>query len=323
MNRNSSNWPKAALLIVVLGLAAYGIYTYLKPPPEPAKLRLVVPRTAYSITSIVAKEFGFFKEEGLDVDLGYVQTGKQALDELLAGQCDFATVVQTNVAFAGFAGKDIRVLGSIEQVRDACIVARRDKGVHSLADLKGKRIGFIKATTSEVFLDRIMEQTAIADSSYTGVPLMPQALQSALVQGSSIEAASVWQPYAYTMVAALDTNAIVFKDTALYVGYMNLASTAKALTTRSEQGQALLRAYKKASDHILNHRQECISRVAKVLELDEAILSTIWDEYGFCIGCDSDLEKAITDEGQWIIRTQPGFESKPLPDYSKLIVSAP
>lgn len=122
------------------------------------KVNLTAPQTAYSIPTIIALEKDFFKENGLDVTVNYVKTGKIAMDDLLAGKADFSNIVETNIAFAGFNNAPITVLCNFEKVYDGVIVARRDKGITKPQDLKGKKLGIILATTSQVFADRFLEK---------------------------------------------------------------------------------------------------------------------------------------------------------------------
>ena len=47
------------------------------------------------------------------------------------------------------------------------IVADRSKGIKSLADLKGKKIGSIKGSSAAVFVDKMMKNVGVKEGEYT------------------------------------------------------------------------------------------------------------------------------------------------------------
>ena len=97
----------------------------------------------YSAPIYVADKKGFFKEEGLSVQITTFTAGRLCLDALLGGKADFAMVADTPIMRIGFANPtNIAILSTIAE-SDAAIkfIARKDKGINGPADLKGKKIG--------------------------------------------------------------------------------------------------------------------------------------------------------------------------------------
>lgn len=307
------------LSLLLLGAIAVFIWKYKDnaKPKETVRINLTVPQTAYSIPTIIAIEKGFFKENNLDVTVNYVKTGKIAMDDLLGGKANFANIVETNVAFAGFNNPNIKVLCNFEKVYDAAIVARKDKGITSETDLKGKKIGVMLATTSQVFAEWFLEKHDVSKNDVTMVNLLPAALQSGIIEGSGVDAISLWQPYIYNVQKALGDNAITFKDNAIFTGYMNLAGNADFIAKNEDAVNGLLKAYIKAEEFIITNEAESIEIIARVLSLDKTVVESIWKEYEFRISLSKELLDATVAEANWIITSQKDFEGKQLPDYTK------
>lgn len=82
-------------------------------------------------------------------------------------------------------------------------VARKGAGIHTLADLRGKRIGYFRASTSQYGLFMALKKYDIPLSSVTLLSMAPSQ-QVAAMRSGNIQAAEVWEPWMHTMVADAD-----------------------------------------------------------------------------------------------------------------------
>ncbi|MCH5600711.1 ABC transporter substrate-binding protein [Niabella ginsengisoli] len=174
----------AILIFLFLGiiLIAWEIKSYIS-AREKGKIVLVVPRATYSISTIIALEKGFFANYGLDVNVEYVETGKIALEYLKNSKADFANLVETNIAFFGFDPFDIQVLCNIEKTYRIGLLARVDKGITDINDLKGKRIGIVAGSGSQIFLDKLLDKHGLSMQDLKTVNLLPSDLVPGIVDG--------------------------------------------------------------------------------------------------------------------------------------------
>lgn len=90
----------------------------------------------------IAEQKGFFAGEGLAIDYQHFDLGRDALASLLRGRADVAMAYLTPVARRAFDDPRLRILTTLHHSHEnTAVVARSDRGIRSVADLRGKRIG--------------------------------------------------------------------------------------------------------------------------------------------------------------------------------------
>ena len=131
----------------------------------------------------VAVAKGYFAEEGLEVQPLMHTFGKASLQSLLDHKADFAAVAETPFMFNVLKGEKIYLIANIEASgKNNAIVARKDAGILTPGDLKGKRIGFTPGTTSDFFLDSMLTVIGLTRQSIQPVPLKPEEMLAAIVE---------------------------------------------------------------------------------------------------------------------------------------------
>lgn len=87
----------------------------------------------------IAKEKGFYKEFGLDVELKKYDTSINVVDEVINKKADFGTN-SSSLIIDKSNGKDIVLLGSIFQSSPLILLALKDSNLKYLEDLKNKTL---------------------------------------------------------------------------------------------------------------------------------------------------------------------------------------
>ena len=128
-----------------------------KPAGPPEKITIAYATLPETALAQVAQSQGYFREAGLEATAHLHPYGKLALKEVLEGKADFATVAETPVMFAIMKGEKISVIATIHTSHlGHAILARKDRGILTFEDLKGKKIAATLGTTSDFFLDAIL-----------------------------------------------------------------------------------------------------------------------------------------------------------------------
>jgi NitT/TauT family transport system substrate-binding protein len=122
-----------------------------KAPPE--KITIGVTSWPASAPLYIAHEKGYFRDEGLDPTLESYESGHLALASMLSGKSDIAGAADTPIARAAVNGRKLAIVATICEIeRSILIIARKDRGISSADDLRGKRVGLVSGSAAEFFL---------------------------------------------------------------------------------------------------------------------------------------------------------------------------
>lgn len=175
MTKRPYKYAFIILALVILSAVTIGGYLFLradqrhKPVGPPEKVTIAYSTTTDAILAEVAQKQGYYLQEGLEVTPHLHPYGKLALGELLAGKADFATVAEIPVMLAIMNGEKISIVATIQTAsKGNAIIARKDKGILTATDLKGKKIAATLGTTSEFFMDAFWVGHGISKERYAG-----------------------------------------------------------------------------------------------------------------------------------------------------------
>ncbi|MCM3452540.1 ABC transporter substrate-binding protein [Heyndrickxia oleronia] len=105
----------------------------------------------------VAKEKGYFKEEGLDVDI--IQPGEAGADQLVAaGKAQFGISAQESITEARIQGVPIVSIAAIIQHNTSGFASPKEKNITSPKDFENKTYGGWGAPVEKAVLDSLMKK---------------------------------------------------------------------------------------------------------------------------------------------------------------------
>lgn len=282
---------------------------------QPVNVSLATGKNMWCTLVLVAKDRGYFDEEGLNVTLNYQDAGRYCMDALLSKSVDFAAVVEANIGFVGFTGNRSPVVVAQIVASSSAIVARKSVGIEKPSDLAGKRIAYTPATGADPYLYRFLAKNGI---SYTNVELrkmQPKAIQPALV-AKEVDAASTWEPFIYNCINAMGGDAVEFRDPDAFIGYMMLATRRETAADRNEVVRMMLRALHKAEIYVAEHPADTKAFLSRKLEMSPETVDRIWPYFEIKLRMDKQaLLQAIRYVGENARATDKEFADKPLPDY--------
>lgn len=295
-------------------LAAAAVVLFVAPARAEDKIVFAgLPNIA--IPAIVASEKGFFADEGVQVEFQNIQTGKLAMEAVLAGRAQFASVVVTNVAYAGFLTDALRIIASNGLTMDDAVVFPEDSPIRTAKDLKGKRIGLAMSTSSQDFLIRLLAREGLDWKDITPVPLQPPTGLAAL-KGGQIDAFVTWQPWRRAIAEAYDGNIRTLgNDETIYPRQTFYVGEARWLREHADGPPKILRALIRAEAFCRDHPDEAVAMVAKRAGLDSAAVQSFFTVPH--ITMNAGILPLITSYATWVVAHQEEFLNKPLPDYRK------
>src|SRR5690606_36175915 len=113
--------------------------------PEKPKLTLGVggKPLLYYLPLTIAEQKGYFKEEGLDVEINDFGGGAKSLQALIGGSVDVVTGAYEHTIRMQQKGQDIKAVCELGRFPGICIGVRKDLAgqIKTIADLKGQNVG--------------------------------------------------------------------------------------------------------------------------------------------------------------------------------------
>jgi len=209
----------------------------------------------------VAQEKGFFKDEGVDVELVLIEEPKLRIPALLAGKIDaMATTIDSPLAYLSKT-KQFRYFFAIDDSDGGDgIVANKD--IKTIADLKGKKIAFSEGSTSHFYLATLLRDAGVGLDQIDAVNMSAGDAGAAFVAGR-VDAAVTWEPWLTRGKQAPQGHLLVDSSTSPgLITDIGLA-TPETLAKRADDFKAFVRAWYRAVEFVKAHPKEANVIMAK------------------------------------------------------------
>src|SRR5215813_2212084 len=137
-------------------------------------LKVTVAQRGFWNSSFIefALQQGFFKQEGLDIEILYTEGGASTLTPLVAGSIDVAMTNGTLGAVAAFAkGMPVKIISAeATGAPDAFWYARPESGIDGIKDTDGKTVAFSSpgSSTNLIVLQLVGQEKATPKLVPTG-----------------------------------------------------------------------------------------------------------------------------------------------------------
>ena len=195
-----------------------------------------------SVPFIIAQEKGYFKEEGLEVNLQQYKSAMDRDSALQSGNLDGAVSDILAVAFAKSGGFDVKVTSFTDGSYK--LIASKDSGIQDVKGLAGKDVSVSRNTIIEYVTDQILAKENMDGDSINKViiPQIPTRLE--MLQNGKLAAATLPEPMA--SIAVHNGCKYVTGADELGINPGVIMFTAKATDSKKAEIQAMYRAYNKA-----------------------------------------------------------------------------
>jgi len=121
-------------------------------------------------------------------------SGPPLLEAMSTGNVDLGSVGDTPPIFAQAANANILYVAGSSITNGQGILVPENSGIRTIADLKGKRVGFTKGSSAHNVVIATLEKAGLAWADITPVYLTPPDAVPAFANGS-VDAWAVWDPY--------------------------------------------------------------------------------------------------------------------------------
>ncbi len=141
--------------------------------------------TSWGTIGMVVEAKGLFKQAGGNVDIHKFDSGKTTRDAMISGRINVGVLGSTPFVVGAAKGDMVAIGMSMYAGKTDAIVAGKDKGIKSIADLKGRAVASkIGSATDHVFRDKILPHYGLTAADIRIVDIPHQNHIAALAAGS-------------------------------------------------------------------------------------------------------------------------------------------
>lgn len=302
-------------LIVLAALLGIGACGQQKSQPGGAAEKITLAVTTSDLGSLVyiAKELGYFKDNGLEITINEYEAGKLAAEALVAGKADVATASDFAFVSFSFDNPDLRTFGTITTARTIKMISRKDHGIEEPQDLMAKRIGITRKSSGEFYLGRFLTFSGLSISDVEIVDLKPTEIAEALVKGD-LDAALTWEPHIYNMQKKLGESVTVWPGQSEQDLYFLLITTEDWLKDHASTARRLLKALIDAEQFVSNSEQKAKDIIKNKFGYTPEYVDYYWARRHYSVSFHQALLLAMEDQARWRIENKL-TDSSQVPNY--------
>ncbi len=230
---------------------------------EDVKVAIGMAGGVNQVPSLVAKAKGFFKEEGLDVDVRALPRGSVAIDAVSNGSLQFAEAA--NAAFFHAVDKGIPLVSigvGSRGYTGKLLVANRNANMKTFADLKGKHLATQVGTGMYTVMLMLFEKQGLKLSDFNVTNLRVVDMPAAMASSDNIDAVLGWEPSIQRIVQAGKGKVMLTSKNLEDLAGITYPFLVVTSTTYAKEHpdivQKLMNGYAKAGKYIAAHHDEAV-----------------------------------------------------------------
>ena len=213
-----------------------------------------VSRSILDMPFIIARDRGFFREEGLEPELIFLKAA-QTIPAMLAGGIDFGTATGTAVA-AAVSGVDVRIVFALTDKPSFDLLAA--PGITNVQQMRGKKLGITAfGALAEILARQIFIANKVPSEQVTFLPLGTSDVLYIALKAGTIDATMLQIPQNFLAVDEGFHKLASGAD--VYRAVQGGMTTTKATTSeRPELVMKMIRATQRALRLIRNDRKYAV-----------------------------------------------------------------
>jgi len=214
---------------------------------------------------IVGAEKGFFEKQGLPVKITNFASGSVAADAFKTGKGsvivsgDLPSIRLWQLGFVGLCPQAHYNALSI-------IVAKNT--IKSPGDMKGKKVGVLRGSTSEYFTKLYLAKGGMQPSDIEMINLRPAEMVTGLARGD-IDAFVIWQPFGWRALAAVKDAHILTTGKGYFEEWEAVTTSKEYAANHHAELLAFLRGMDEAGKWIPANLDEAARVVAAQIRFDD------------------------------------------------------
>lgn len=242
-----------SVIVILLSACAPAAAPSSSTPPEDPTLRIGTLPILDLLPLFVAEKQGYFKEQGITVTFVPAQSAAERDQLMQAGQIDG---MNNDMVSTVLYNKDTVKIKAVRTAIQATstwsqysILAAKDSGIKSAADLKGVEIGISQATVIEYITYRLLTDAGLSPSDIKTTNVIKIADRMQLLGSGQLKAATLPEPLA-TLAEQQGAFRVVPDKTNPKYSNSLISFAAQTLKDKPNTVRKFLAAYEKAVNDI-------------------------------------------------------------------------
>jgi len=268
--------------------------------------------------NIIAQQQGCFSQQGVDAEIRVIDSGSKAVAMMLNDEIDISESTIFPLVSNSFNRRDFKIYTQVSiSGNDNMIIARKDKGIRKITDLKGKRVGVSKGGFPNYVLDMMLLNADIDPQRIHLIFNEPERLYQMLSSGE-LDAACMHGGWIDKAAGNLKDNAILFHDEKMV--RVTVVHAGKTETFERNPGlfKRTLKAYIKAEEYVKKNPDTALKTVVEYLKLDMSNAQKVWKPKMVHVALEQSLIKDMENLAQWQIDRKLQKSAK-IPNYLDFI----
>ena len=311
----------AIAAIIVLALAGIGVYYFTSSqttyPGNRESISIGVPPLESAALIYIAEDQNFFARNGLNVTIKNYEPAIAGIDGMLEGVVDLAGVSEYAVVVNAFRKENISIIANGDETQSVYLLGRRDRGIESAIDLRGKKIGIPLGTNVEFYLARFLNLHGVDPRDVAIKDVRPAQFENATVNGE-VDGIICWQPYINEIHDRLGDEAVIWPAQSSQPVYGVIVCRNNWAAQHPDTINRFLKSLDQSVEYAKNHPDEAKAIVQKELHFDDSYMEAVWPENHFALSLSQSLITAMEDEARWMISINHTSEKK-IPDFRNYI----
>jgi NitT/TauT family transport system substrate-binding protein len=215
------------------------------------------------LPAMLTERLGYFTAEGLQVELSDEQNGVNQENEMLAGQLEGVVGFMDHAYTLQLKGKCVQsVVQFANTPLEKVMLSSKETTVKSMADLKGKKVGFTsKGSSTNALINSLMAKAGVKESDFTGVAAGAGSTFIASIENGGIAAGMTTPPTSTTLLSKNSATTLVdlstVQSTRTALGGLYPASSlympCEWVKAHPRESQKLANAFVKTLQYIAGH----------------------------------------------------------------------
>ena len=273
------------IALIVSLLFAAGAYSAETPERPLEKLTIAYSSVSGNMAPLwITHERGFFRKNGLDVQIVFIESGSTAVQSLINKDVAFAQMAGAGVLQSRLRGSDVVMIAGFLNTLDYQLMV--EKNITKPEQLKGKSMAVSRFGSSSDFATRyaLEKLGLVPEKDVTILEIGTQPARFAALESGKIQAAMIAVPLTvrakalgFRVLADLQMLGLEYQHT-------GLVTTQALIKSRPDLVRNVMKAYVEGIHFYKTNRPESIAILAKYLKTnDSELLNEVYTDLGLTL----------------------------------------